>query len=44
MVFAAGRLAREKGFDLLVAAAPAILAEHPCARFVLAGTNLSHLA
>lgn len=31
------RLARQKGLDVLVTAAPAVLARHPAARFVVAG-------
>lgn len=31
------RLARQKGLDVLVAAAPAVLSRHPAARFVVAG-------
>lgn len=34
IVVAAGRLSPEKGFDVLVEAAPAVLAEFPSARFV----------
>ncbi len=37
VVLAAGRLSPEKGFDVLLEAAPSILRRHPNARFVLFG-------
>lgn len=37
VVATVARLARQKGLDVLVAAAPAVLARHPQARFLVAG-------
>ncbi|MBC7106697.1 MAG: glycosyltransferase family 4 protein, partial [Firmicutes bacterium] len=37
IVFYVGRLVREKGVQVLLAAAPMILAEEPCVKFVIAG-------
>lgn len=39
IVFSVGRMVHEKGFQVLIAAAPKVLAEHPSARFVIAGTG-----
>jgi len=39
IVFAVGRMVQEKGQQLLVEAAPRILAQYPAAKFVLAGTG-----
>lgn len=39
IIFFVGRLVREKGVQVLLDAAPAILAREPAARFVIAGTG-----
>lgn len=39
LVFSVGRMVHEKGMQVLVEAAPAILAQQPNARFVFAGTG-----
>lgn len=39
IVFSVGRLVHEKGIHLIVEAAPQIIAQHPQAKFVIAGTG-----
>ncbi|WP_188945445.1 glycosyltransferase, partial [Polymorphobacter multimanifer] len=43
-LLAVGRLAPQKGFDLLIAAMPAILAAHPDAALTIVGTGEDHAA
>ncbi len=41
IVFSVGRIVHEKGLHVLLEAAPRVLAEHPSAKFVIAGTGYS---